>query len=134
MKKINVALIDNVQYCKFPKGINNITEFIEFLNENYHSFIELEFLIEEGCVAPFYIEEDLKIEKQYWNPSYIRLVKEAEASILRRWEYEEKLKKVVSEKCVDCVHYQEDAKGDNLKGHREKISLDGECWGYEKKD
>lgn len=133
MKKINVALIDNVQYCKFPKGINNITEFIEFLNENYHSFIELEFLIEEGCVAPFYIEEDLKIEKQYWNPSNIRLVKEAEASILRRWEYEEKLKKVVSEKCVDCVHYQEDAEGDNLKGHREKISLDGECWGYEKK-
>ena len=60
MQKINVALIDNVQYCKFPKGINNITEFIEFLNENYHSFIELEFLIEEGCVAPFYIEEDLK--------------------------------------------------------------------------
>lgn len=134
MKKINVALIDNVQYCKFPKGINNITEFIEFLNENYHSFIELEFLIEDGCVAPFYIEEDLKIEKQYWNPSNIRLVKEAEASILRRWEYEEKLKKVVSEKCVDCVHYQEDAEGDNLKGHREKISLDGECWGYEKKD
>ena len=113
--------------------INNITEFIEFLNENYHSFIELEFLIEEGCVAPFYIEEDLKIEKQYWNPSNIRLVKEAEASILLRWEYEEKLKKVVSEKCVDCVHYQEDAEGDNLKGHREKISLDGECWGYEKK-
>ena len=134
MKKINVALIDNVQYCEFPKGINNITEFIEFLNENYHSFIELEFLIEEGCVAPFYIEEDLKIEKQYWNPSNIRLVKEAEAYILRRWEYEEKLKKVVSEKCVDCVHYQEDAEGDNLKGHREKISLDGECWGYEKKD
>ena len=134
MKKINVALIDNVQYCKFPNGINNIKDFIEFLNGNYHSFVELEFLIEEGCVAPFYIEEDLKTEKQYWNPSNIRLVKEAEVSILRRWEYEEKLKKVVSEKCVDCVHYQEDAEGDNLKGHREKISLDGECWGYEKKN
>lgn len=132
MKKFNVALINNVQYCKFPKGINNITEFIEFLNENYHSFVELEFLIEEGCVAPFYIEEDLKTEKQYWNPSNIRLVKEAEASILRRWEYEEKLKKVILDKCVNCVHYEEDAEGDNLKGHREKISLDGECWGYEK--
>ena len=134
MRKFNVALIDNVQFCKFPEGINNITEFVEFLNENYHSFVELEFLIEEGCVAPFYIEEDLKIEKQYWNPSNIRLVKEAEASILRRWEYEEELKKVISEKCVNCVHYEEDAEGDNLKGHREKISLDGECWGYEQKD
>ena len=134
MRKFNVALINTVQYCKFPEEINNITEFIEFLNENYHSFVELEFLIEEGCVAPFYIEEDLKIEKQYWNPSNIRLVKEAEASILRTWEYEEELKKVISEKCVNCVHYEEDAEGDNLKGHREKISLDGECWGYEKKN
>ena len=93
MKKLNVALINNVQYCKFPNGINNIKDFIEFLNGNYHSFVELEFLIEEGCVAPFYIEEDLKTEKQYWNPSNVRLVKEAEVSILRRWEYEEKLKK-----------------------------------------
>ena len=92
MKKLNVALINNVQYCKFPNGINNIKDFIEFLNGNYHSFVELEFLIAEGCVAPFYIEEDLKTEKQYWNPSNIRNIKESEVSILRRWEYEEKLK------------------------------------------
>ena len=133
MKKFNVALINNVQYCKFPKGINNITEFIEFLNENYHSFVELEFLIEEGCVAPFYIEEDLKIEKQYWNPSNIRLVKEAEVSILRRWEYEEKLKKVIAEKCVHCVNYSEDVCEQDLKSHIEHIDLNGECYGYEKK-
>ena len=59
MKKLTVALINNIQYCKFPNGINSIKEFVEFLNENYQSFVELEFLIEEGCVAPFYIEEDL---------------------------------------------------------------------------
>ena len=133
MKKFNVALINNVQYCKFPKGINNITEFIEFLNENYHSFVELEFLIEEGCVAPFYIEEDLKIEKQYWNPSNIRLVKEAEVFILRGWEYEEKLKKVIAEKCVHCVNYSEDVCEQDLKSHIEHIDLNGECYGYEKK-
>lgn len=133
MKKLNVALINNVQYCKFPDGINNITEFIKFLNENYHSFVELEFLIEEGCVAPFYIEEDLKIEKQYWNPSNIRLVKETEVSILRRWEYEEKLKKIVAEKCVHCVNYSEDTCEQDLKSHIEHIDLNGECYGYEKK-
>ena len=38
-------------------------EFIKYLNGNYHSFVELEMLVEEGCVAPFFIEEDLKIEK-----------------------------------------------------------------------
>ena len=133
MKKLNVALINNVQYCKFPNGINNIKDFIEFLNGNYHSFVELEFLIEEGCVAPFYIEEDLKIEKQYWNPANIRLIKEAEISILRRWEYEEKLKKVISEKCVHCVHYSENTCEQDLKSHIEHIDLNGECYGYEKK-
>ena len=133
MKKIKVALINHGQYCKFPNGINNIKDFIEFLNGNYHSFVELEFLIEEGCVAPFYIEEDLKTEKQYWNPSNIRLVKEAEVSILRRWEYEEKLKKVIAEKCVHCVNYSEDACEQDLKSHIEHIDLNGECYGYEKK-
>lgn len=133
MRKLNVALINNVQYCKFPEGISNIEAFIKYLNENYHSFIELEFLIEEGCVAPFYIEEDLKTEKQYWNPSNIRLIKESEVSILRRWEYEEKLKKVISEKCVHCVNYSEDACEQDLKSHIEHIDLNGDCYGYEKK-
>ena len=133
MRKLNVALINNIQYCKFPNGINNIKEFIEFLNENYHSFVELEFLIEEGCVAPFYIEEDLKTEKQYWNPSNIQVIKEAEVSILRRWEYEEKLKKVISEKCVNCVNHSEDTCVQDFKSHIEHIDLNGECYGYEKK-
>lgn len=31
------------------------------------------------------------------------------------------------------IHYEEDEDGDNLKGHREKLTLDGECWGYEKR-
>ena len=133
MKKLNVALINNVQYCKFPEGISNIEEFIRYLNENYHSFVELEFLLEEGCVAPFYIEEDLKTEIQYWNPSNIRLVKKSEISILRRWEYEERLKKVIAEKCVHCVNYSEDTCDQDLKSHIEHIDLNGECFGYEKK-
>lgn len=133
MKKLNVALINNIQCCKFPAGINNIKEFIEFLNKNYHSFVELEFLTEKGCVAPFYIEEDLKTEKQYWNTLHIRLVKEAEAYILRRCEYEEKLKKVIAEKCVHCVNYSEDVCEEDFKSHSEHIDLNGECYSYEKK-
>lgn len=133
MQKLNVALINNVQYCKFPKGINNIEEFIKYLNENYHSFVELEFLIEEGCVAPFYIEEGLKTEKQYCNPSNIRNIKKSEVFILRRWEYKEKLEKVIAEKCVHCVNYSEDACEQDLKSHIEHIDLNGECYGYEKK-
>lgn len=134
MKKLIVALINNVHYCKFPEGINDIKEFIVFLNKNYNSFIELEVLIEEGCVAPFFIEEDLKTETQYWNPSNIRLIKESQISILRRWEYEEKLKKVIQEKCVHCINYSEDTCEQDLKSHIEHIDLNGECYGYEKKN
>lgn len=132
MKKLNVALINNMQYCKFPDGINNISEFIKFVNENYHSLIELEMLLEEGCVAPFFIE-DLKTEKQYWNPSTFRFVKEAEVSILKRSEYEEKLKKVIAEKCVHCVNYSEDTCEEDFKSHIEHIDLNSECWSFEKK-
>ena len=133
MKKLNVALINDFLYCKFPENIKNIKEFIEFLNKNYHSFVEIESFVEEGCVAPFYIEEDLKIDKQYWNPSNIRNIKESEVFILCRSEYEEKLKKVISEKCAHCVNYSEDACEQDLKSHIEHIDLNGECYGYEKK-
>ena len=37
-------------------------------------------------------------------------------------------------KCKDCVYYEEDLDGDNMKGHREKLTLDGECWSYQKKE
>lgn len=134
MKKLNVALINNVQYCKFPKGISNIESFVKYLNENYNSFVELEFFIEKGCVAPFYIEEDLNTEKQYCNPSNLRIVKETEISILSRCEYEERLKKVIAEKCVHCVNYSEDECEQDLRSHIEHIDLNGECYGYEKKE
>ena len=48
-------------------------------------------------------------------------------------EYEEKLKKVIAEKCVHCVNYSEDACEQDFKSHIEHIDLNGECYGYEKK-
>ena len=133
MRKLKVAFVNNVQYCKFPEGISNIEEFIKCLNGNYHSFVELEMLVEEGCVAPFFIEEDLKIEKQYWNPSAIRNIKESEVFILPRWEYEEKLRKVIAEKCVHCVYYSENKCEEDDISHIEHIDLNGKCYGYENK-
>jgi hypothetical protein len=132
MIEINVALINNIRYCKFPEGITCITDFIKFLNENYHSFVELECLIEEGCVAPFFIEEDLKIEKLYWNPSHIRLVKAGVAYILPRDEYEAQLKKVIQEKCVHCINFGAVLCEQDHKPHIEHIDLNGECYGYAK--
>lgn len=133
MKKAKVALIDNVNYCKFPEGIHDIKELITLINKNYHSFIELEAFVEDGCVAPFFIEEELKTEIQYRNPPNIRLIKESEVFILKREEYEERLTKVVQEKCVHCVHYSEDGCTENLQSFIEHIDLNGECYAFEKK-
>jgi len=133
MIKLNVVLINNIHYCKFPEGITCITEFVEFLNENNRSFVELECLIEEGCVAPFYIEEDLKTEKLYWNLSHIRFVKAGEAFILSRHEYEVQLKKVIHKKCVHCINYSVDTCEQDNKSYIEHIDLNGECYGYAKK-
>ena len=133
MKKQKVALINNYSYCKYPEGINNIKEFVEFLNQSDNSFIELESFVEEGCVAPFYIEEDLKTEKQYWNILFMRSIKESEVTILRRCEYEERLEKVIKEKCINCVNYSEDVCVEDFRTHIEKIDLNGECYGFERK-
>ena len=133
MKKQTVALLNNVTYCKFPEGVDNITQFIELFNNNYHSFVELESFLENGCVPPYFIEEDVKTEKTYWNPMIIRFVKAAESTILTRQEYTERLKKVIAEKCVHCVNYSEDCCEQDLQSHIEHIDLDGNCYGYEKK-
>lgn len=134
MKKLNAAMVNQSWYCKFPDGINCIEQFIQFLNKNYHSLVELELFIDDGCVAPFFIEEDLKTEKQYWNPSNLRVVKAGEVFLLSRHEYEEKLEKVISEKCVHCVNYSEDECKEDFKSHIEHIDLNGECFGFEKKE
>ncbi len=67
---------------------------------------------------------------QYFNPSNIRLIQESEVSILRRWEYEEKLKKIIADKCVHCVNYTEDVCEQDFKSHIEHIDLNGECYGF----
>ena len=55
MQTIKVACFNKVKYCRYPDSIHNIKEFVEYLNLNYHSFVALEMLEEQDCVAPFFI-------------------------------------------------------------------------------
>lgn len=84
-----------------------------------------------NCVFPYLIEEDVKTV--YVNVAKMREICVEEATILNRETYDSRLKRVIQQKCMDCIHYEEDLEGDNAQGHRERLSLDGECWGYEKK-
>ena len=119
-------------YYYYPQNISCIDDFIKHVNSNYNSFIKLTHLETENCVFPYFIMEETK--EVYVNVATMKKIMETEITVLPRHDYDIRLEQVVKKKCIDCVHYKEDAEGDNLKGHREKISLDGECWEYEKKD
>lgn len=129
---MKVILINHVKYCEFPKGIYSIESFIKYLNKNYNSFIKLKQWSEDECVAPYFIKE--KQEEIYMNIACIREVSLGEIHVLSREEYDIRLEGVVKNKCVHCKSYEEDLCGDNLEGHRNNISLDGECYGFEKND
>lgn len=127
MKVLNI----DYDFYQFPDEISTIEEFVKHITENYHSFIQLVQFQTENCNFPYFIKEDTKTV--YLNISQIEHISEADATVLCRLDYDSRLERVVQEKCIDCVHYDEDSNSDNLKGHRDKLSLDGECWGYEKK-
>ena len=75
-------------------------------------------------------EED---KKTVWvNLSQITYIEEIDVEVMPRIDYECRLRKVVREKCLDCVNFQGDP--DNLDGHYERLCLDGRCWSYEKRD
>lgn len=131
MRSVKAACFNNINYCKFPEDINNIKEFVDFLNQNYNSFVELEMFIEEDCVAPYFLDD--KTEVQYWNPALMRCIKEMEINICTKDEYDEKLREVIANKCIHCVNYSEDVCEQDFESHREHISLNGECYGFEKK-
>ena len=118
-------------YYYYPQGISCIEEFIAYINEHYNTFTELTRFETENCTFPYFIDEEVK--QVYVNIATMQKINEVDVTILCRLDYDIRLEQIVKEKCVNCVHYEEDTEGDNLKGHRGRISLDGECYGYEKK-
>ena len=129
---MKVLSLDYVYY-KFPQNISNIKEFISYATQHYHSFIPLIQYQTDNCLFPYLIEEDT--QEVYVNVAKMYYICVEEATIIpTRKEYDDRLKKIVLEKCVNCENYEEDFDGDNLCGHRNQINLDGKCWRYKKKD
>lgn len=128
MKVLNI----DYDYYVYPQGIESLEAFIASLNADYNRFILLSRFETEKCAFPYFIREDVK--QVYLNVANIDKIWEDEVTVLDRAEYERRLAEAVAQKCKDCVYYEEDLDGDNMKGHREKLTLDGECWSYQKKE
>lgn len=123
------ALKINAQFFYYPPECNNINEFINYINHNYNNFIPLTQLLEEKCVEPYFIKED--VITTYLNVTQINMINEVEVTVLSRKEYLERLKDVVYSKCVHCKNFIDDG-GYNIESHSENINLDGECIFFEK--
>lgn len=119
------------RYYKFPAGVNTLEDFISYLSDKYNSFIPMDQYQTDNCVFPYFILDDVKTV--YINVSQIDIISETEGEVLSREEYDCRLDRVVRERCVDCVFYEEATEKELLEGHRNMISLDGECIRYEKK-
>ena len=117
-------------YYYYPNDISCLDEFVSYANENYNSFIKMKKFDTNNCVFPYFISEETK--DIYLNIAKIETIGEVDVTILCKLDYDARLEQVVTKKCLDCIHYEDDMEGDNLKGHRDKLSLDGECWGYER--
>ena len=119
----------NCDFYSYPDGISNIEQFVDDLNEKYHSFIKLKLWKEDECCEPYFVETEY--EYLYVNVAQISEVTEADITLLSKDEYDRRLTEVVNRKCLDCKHYEEDEEGcDHLAGHRSKLSLDGDCFWY----
>ncbi len=130
MKTVSCACFNRMNYCRFPEGIADIREFVRYLNEHGHSLVELELFREETCIAPYFLEGKTAVE--YWNPALMRCVTVAEITLCTEEEYTERLKMVIAEKCVHCIHYQQDVCDEDFRPFREHIDLDGWCVSFEK--
>ena len=128
---MKVLLWNECDRFYYPEGIASLEDFIAYAQAHRDNLIPLVMLRTDNCVPPYYIEEDTKLF--YVNVSAVGSISEDDVQVLQRCEYERRLAEVISTFCVRCACYEEDSALDNLKGHKDKLCLDGSCWAYEKK-
>lgn len=123
---MKVLLLDGLP-CLYPEGIDSIEDFIDYVNDNFTSFIPISELMLKDCVYPYLVEEEVRT--RYVNVSLVKSILEDDVEILSRYEYDERLKVLQEEICINCQNYVEnpDPDADNLDGHRDEMRLDGYC-------
>jgi hypothetical protein len=125
---MKILILDGMPFM-YPEDISNIDDYIDYVNENFYRFMPMNELSLDNCVYPYFVEDDIKV--RYINLSLVKSIFEDDVELLSRYEYDERLKDLQEEICVNCKHYYENPDGDNLEGHRDEMRLDGFCPNFE---
>lgn len=126
---MRILILDGLP-CLYPDDIDSVEEFVDYVNENFSSFIPMTELVTDECVPPYFVQEDTRV--RYINMSLINSISEAEGVLLPRYDYDERLKELQQQICIHCKNYSKnpDPDADNLDGHRDEMRLDGFCSGF----
>lgn len=116
----------NYDFYLFPTGQSDLDVFMESVETSTKQFIPLVRLLDEDCVAPYFI--DSHVARTYLNKASLEHITTTEATILPRAEYDRQLAQCVLKTCQDCVHYRVDDRICELVTHRDKLRLDGVCY------
>jgi hypothetical protein len=125
---MKILILDGMPFM-YPEDISNMDDFIDYANENFYRFIPMNELSLDNCVYPYFVEDDIKV--RYINMSLVKSIFEDDVELLSRYEYDERLKDLQEEICINCKHYYDNPDGDNLEGHRDEMRLDGFCPNFE---
>ena len=115
MKVLNI----NSEYYLFPASNTNFDDFAKSISCEKEKFIKLRRLVENECVHPYYVLEEIK--EVYVRVDSIDEFYEDEIVILSREEYDKLLKNIQSKLCTLC------AENGFCEDYKDKLCLDGKC-------
>lgn len=122
---MKVLCIDDSRYL-YPASAQNLDSFIQ---KHPSGFVKLTQLVDEYCVHPYYIDEDIRAV--YINMATVCTILEEEVVLMPRDEYEKRALALSETICRHCTEYQQDFINENsTESYRNKLCLNGTCEFY----
>lgn len=120
---MKILILDSMPFL-YPEDVDSLEEFMDYANQNFHSFVPLYQVNTKHCVYPYFVEEEATV--RYVNLSRVVSFVEDEVEMLpTRHEYDERLKEVLQGVCTNCQMYLKGMVCDQIEGREDEMRLGG---------